>query len=93
MMGEVLALNTDVIGGRKPLPVPLDQDDEELLREVVASSFWSPSQHRRARAVLGVARGGRLCQLADQIGYSPSSIRRACRRFQAEGLVSPSAPN
>ena len=86
-MTEGLTMNTDLIGGRKPLPVPLDQEDEKLLREVVASSFWSPSQHRRARAVLGVARGGRLCQLTSEIGYSESSIRRACRRFRSEGLA------
>ena len=86
-MCEAVKVNVDKIGGRKPLPVPLDENDEKLLREVVACTYWSPSQIRRAEAVLGVAQGGRLCQLAGQIGYSPASIRRACRSFQREGVM------
>lgn len=78
---------TTLTPGRKPKNVPLDIEDERLLREIVASCFWSPSQTRRAEAVLGVARGNRLCQLAGQIGYSVASIRRACRRFEREGVV------
>jgi transposase len=76
--------------GRKPIPVLLDAQDAKLLREVAASSYWSKSQTRRAEAVLGVAGGRQPCQLASDIGYSEASIRRACQRFQKEG-ISPSS--
>lgn len=80
-------MNTEMINGRKPLPVPLDKVDEKLLREVVASPIWSPSQIRRAEAVLGIAAGGQQCQLAEQIGFSVASIRRVCRQFQKDGMA------
>jgi hypothetical protein len=73
------------MGGRNPFPVLLTSDEEKFLREIVASSFWSKSQTRRAEAVLGVANRERLCQVAAKIGYSVASIRRACRLFQKEG--------
>lgn len=73
--------------GRKPVPVLLDADNERLLREVATNSFWSGSQIRRAEAVLGMAEGLPQGQIAGQIGFSVASIRRACRRFQAEGIA------
>lgn len=72
--------------GRKPVPVLLDAQDAKLLREVAASPVWSKSQTRRAEAVLGMAAGMPQGEVASQIGYSVASIRRACLRFQKEGI-------
>src|ERR1700679_1201205 len=80
-------LNVNDIGGMKPHPVLVDEADEKLLREIIASPWWSRFHTRRAEAVLAVARGGRLCQLTKELGYSVASIRRACRKFQKEGVA------
>lgn len=72
--------------GRKPKPVILHQEDERLLEEIAASTYWRPWQVRNARVVLAMASGGRVKNVAQQLGFSVASVRRVVRRFQREGM-------
>jgi hypothetical protein len=74
------------MAGRKPKQVTLNPDDERLLHEIVASPFWSRWQIRRAEAILGMASGARMVELAERLGYSRASIQRTCQTFEREGI-------
>jgi hypothetical protein len=74
--------------GRKPKPIVLDHDQERLLNEVIASGHWAEWQTRRAKAILGVAGGARICDLVKELSFSRTSIQRTCRQFEREGIAS-----
>jgi hypothetical protein len=84
-MSELAVINKRRV--RKPFPLLLDPEDAKLLRELASNPVWSKSQTLRAEAVLGIAAGLHQGQLAAEIGYSPASIRRACRRYASEGVA------
>jgi hypothetical protein len=57
-----------------------------MLRELIANPYWAEWQVRKAKAVLGIASGQRVCDLAAELKYSPPSIWRTCRRFERDGM-------
>lgn len=73
--------------GRPPKPVIVDSADAALLEQIVSSSFWPDFQVRKAKAILGMARGGRLCDVSTQLNYSKASIWRCRDRFRKGGVA------
>ena len=74
--------------GRKPKTVPLDSQDEKLLQEMAGQRVTGRRHKHEVQSSSGRCRGERLCQVGSRrSGTSVASIRRACRRYQSEGIA------
>jgi transposase len=72
--------------GRRPRALPIAPADHAILEWVARGERLPRYQARRARIILGVARGEHLTQLAAQLGCHQSTIWRVCRRYERGGL-------
>lgn len=73
--------------GRPPKPVILDAADAGLLEQIATNPYWPDFQARKAKAVLAVAQGARVCDVSDQLHYSAPSIWRCRDRFRKGGVA------
>ena len=71
--------------GRPPKPVILDQLDKAHLEEMVGSGYWPEAMLRKVKAILALAEGNSVCDVAAQLNYSEASIRRCRMRFRHGG--------
>lgn len=73
--------------GRPPKAVILDAADAALLEQIASSPFWPEFQARKAKAVLAIAQGARVCDVVTQLHYSAPSIWRCRDRFRKGGVA------
>src|SRR5271168_1200161 len=73
--------------GRPPKRLLLDPADAAMLEEIANSPVWPAFQVRKAKVVLAMANGGRVCDVAAQLGYGLTSIWRCGEKFRKGGVA------
>lgn len=73
--------------GRRPNRLAVAGRDHEALRLAAHSGSLPWFQVRRARAVLSIAAGERLCSVAARLECDQATVWRACRRYRHGGLA------
>ncbi|OAI55010.1 hypothetical protein AYO44_13735 [Planctomycetaceae bacterium SCGC AG-212-F19] len=73
--------------GRRPNPLVLDPTDAAHLEEIATNSFWPDHQARKAKAILAITNGGRVCDISAQLGISPPTLWRYRNRLLKGGVA------
>lgn len=73
--------------GRRPNPLVLDPLDASHLEQIASSSFWPEFQSRKAKAILAIANGARVCDVTEQFGMSAPTLWRYRNRLLKGGVA------
>jgi len=72
----------------RPLkPLFLDAADVAMLEEIANCPVWPEFQIRKAKVIMAMANGGRVCEVSEQLGYGPTSIWRFRDQFRKGGVA------
>ena len=72
--------------GRKPRGVELKLEDVSQLEVLVRSGKTEQRTAYRARILLAMHKAERVAPLSEPIEHDPSTVWRACRRYEERGI-------